>query len=880
MLNGNEELVLFKGRQNSFSDLPPVGESIVGDMWRVVNDGYYLFNDLSQWEKLNKDEAVYNLLDEINEKIDNIDIPNIINLLPPVDTKIDLDNTTGEVGDMREVLETGVFYIYTSNGWTPTGGLTNLSDYYKKNETYSKDEIDSKITTLNTTDSGLDSRISDLESNSITSESDPLFSEFKTSEYDVFKTSVTNDITLLKENSFVDAPSDDKTYGRKNEEWVEVITPEMLSNAISGFLTEDEITQLIADLTASLVINGSTLSDGEREAVIDEVETQIASHPNGVTAEQVQQMIDTALGNLETPLTEEQIKTIINDSVLNISGMITIPDYDNGVVVRNETTGFFPKSASTTPQWGDKYVVEQDGYMSLYAFPTISQAANFYARMMINGVMVARAWTNTVRASLTTGIFEVKSGDEISFGLEDVVGKSISYAASRLQFYPIIQGSNNVIQSDLSSFATIVMLSDSVNEINDKTSALDNTDTELDSRITDLENSVAPSETDPIFAAWKLTDYDSFKPNITNRVSVLESGLANTYTKTETTELNTQQTQEITDAYNAAISTAIGNLQSQGLTQDQINQIIAAMPEIDAITQSQLDAAMANILTQANGFTTQQISAVKSELTTVINAVQAALDSHKATDRHRWQDAYLGERDSIIRDAENIGLKPNESGTATIPAPTDPMTVNDEAGGVMGVTFSNTDTTFCTININGIDKYSSDGLTAGVPVTKYFWLKTGDTITSTNAQTYTYIPFVRDPNSVMAIMQAQISANSTIINNLQNQILDIKAGIDGKILDTSNTISIEDSTYTIANDLGGRLSGVGFTTIGLLGIRVVSTGTVDITVNDTTTRVYDNTSILAVGEAEPFSLDVAKDTIVVSASMAQLTFTPYKLGNA
>ncbi len=115
--------------------------------------------------------------------------------------------------------------------------------------------------------------------------------------------------------------------------------------------------------------------------------------------------------------------------------------------------------------------------------------------------------------------------------------------------------------------------------------------------------------------------------------------------------------------------------------------------------------------------------------------------------------------------------------------------------------------------------------------------------------------------------------NNTI-GNLQNQILDIKSTIDNKKLD-SNSVDIKNITYNVNNSLGGRISGIGYVLLGVLSIRLVSTGIIDITSNTETTNVYDNTSLLTVGAAQPITLDVNNGDIIVSSGMDSLIFTPY-----
>lgn len=236
------------------------------------------------------------------------------------------------------------------------------------------------------------------------------------------------------------------------------------------------------------------------------------------------------------------------------------------------------------------------------------------------------------------------------------------------------------------------------------------------------------------------------------------------------------------------------------------------------------------------------------------------IDTHKTTDRFRWQDAYDGERDSIIRDAQGEGLMADTAHEVTVPAPAGDQVINDGSGGVVGVTMENTDATFCTVSINGVEKYSSDGLTAGIPITKYFWVKNGDVINCVNATTFSYLPFITDPNSTISVLKQQVYKNET-------DLADLKASVEGKILDSVNTVDIEASQpYTVTATLGGR--------VHYVGLNVLIT-TWALTVNDIAVR---NGNLLGLGTT-PGDYDVKNGDIVDSMGMTEITFTPYVAGS-
>ena len=261
---------------------------------------------------------------------------------------------------------------------------------------------------------------------------------------------------------------------------------------------------------------------------------------------------------------------------------------------------------------------------------------------------------------------------------------------------------------------------------------------------------------------------------------------------------------------------------------------------------------------------------------TPVQQVTTDLSTHKTTDKFRWQDTYDEQLLSIVRDGESQGLKLAGSfGGAEYP-----LTVTDEYGGIIAMQFINPSVSiFYTVYINGQLKYSSEGLPPNIPITKYMMVKNGDVVTSlNNPNILNYNYFVADTDSPFFKMVQQVTVNQQMIGSLQNDILNVKASIDNKVLD-SDPNHIEDilnTTYIVSNSLGGRLNGIGYVLLGLLGVKLVATGTVDITyTNGTTIREYDNTALVGAGEANPFVLDVDAGTKIVSSGMAGLTFTPY-----
>ncbi len=267
---------------------------------------------------------------------------------------------------------------------------------------------------------------------------------------------------------------------------------------------------------------------------------------------------------------------------------------------------------------------------------------------------------------------------------------------------------------------------------------------------------------------------------------------------------------------------------------------------------------------------TQMITmAGKEEIS--IEGLSVRMDGHMSTDRFRWSDVYNDVRESIIRTAHAEGLIEDEVNYVEVPATETGMTVNDNNGGLFGVKFANTDSTFTVITVNGEEKYSSEGLTANVPVTKWFLVRREDVISATNAQMFYYTPFKIDP----AGAYAQREALRAQIVELTEMILNIRAQLAGKEPDLSNVIDIEAAAqgvgYTVPDtysELGGRITGA--------GIKALLANTGRVTVNGK--EVYNNTSALGleIGVDAMQPVDVVSGDLIISSGMDSLFFTPYK----
>ncbi len=387
---------------------------------------------------------------------------------------------------------------------------------------------------------------------------------------------------------------------------------------------------------------------------------------------------------------------------------------------------------------------------------------------------------------------------------------------------------------------------------------------QIKSDIDELGTGGITTEVDPSFTSWKSVEYDISKASLNMSISNINNSLNNVYTKSDINSLQTSQTADIIDSCNSAIELAIGNMQAQGLTQDQITQIINAMPDIDAISQSNLDLAISQAITAANGYTDIQVLNSQSEIVVPITTIQNTLATHMYTDKFRWQDVYNDIRLSMIRVGKTQGMVPDDSKTVTSPAPSGDMTVNDDYGGILGITFTNTATTYTDIILNGETVYSSNGFTVGVPVTKYYMLNKGDIISATNADTFEYTPWKYDPTiDPVADMKKQIADQAS-------KILAINARFENKSL-SANKIDIEAQSttlegYIVPDSLGGQISGDGVLALLLSASHVDVNGV----------PVYDIRGLkVGLGPDAMQPVNVSQGDIITSGGMTDLFYTPY-----
>lgn len=381
----------------------------------------------------------------------------------------------------------------------------------------------------------------------------------------------------------------------------------------------------------------------------------------------------------------------------------------------------------------------------------------------------------------------------------------------------------------------------------------------------------AVTEADPLFSEWKSRFNEGDYAKKTDLVIYdTSSQVSNKINKAVSANNEIYYTK-------ADVDRLIGDLQTEGFTQDQINQIIASLPDSDTVTSNELSAAAAKSLTDGKTYTDEQISSMTTQLNNSLQITSENLDTHKMTDRYRWQDNADGERDSFIRDAENAGLKAGVDGIVTVHAVSTPYTVQNE-GVIFGVQMRNTESTYCTVIINDTEKYNSEGLTAGVPFTKWFWLNKNDIVIANNAETFYAINLELDQNSKIGILQADSAKAAKERADMKARLLDIEARLDNMtvadpvvLIDSDQGIDITaGGQYSVTNTFGGRITGEGVTTLGLLGLTVLATGIVNVNGNE----VYNNTALLGV-RPDPLVMTVNQGDVIEAIGMRHLIYTAY-----
>ncbi len=254
---------------------------------------------------------------------------------------------------------------------------------------------------------------------------------------------------------------------------------------------------------------------------------------------------------------------------------------------------------------------------------------------------------------------------------------------------------------------------------------------------------------------------------------------------------------------------------------------------------------------------------------------QSSFSKHRNTDGFRWNYSYKGEYRGLVQIASAQGLKPGTASPISTLAPMTPLSFTDleyPAGAILSTTIKNeTDDTVIQVGgvVSGVNEsplYTSEGLPAGIPVTMSFLMSPGDVITADGAIQYTIAPLEVDTDNQQIQMNQKLEDG---IAENKKMILDLKAGIDNK-KPSGVTTDITNTTYTVNNSLGGRLTGTG------LNIILGSTGIVTVQDANGTREVYNNTGLLSLLAPVPvLVVDVDDGAVITSSGMGELTFETY-----
>lgn len=372
----------------------------------------------------------------------------------------------------------------------------------------------------------------------------------------------------------------------------------------------------------------------------------------------------------------------------------------------------------------------------------------------------------------------------------------------------------------------------------------------------------------------KISSLFGTKEALTNAIELLTSEIneANTQLGDVYTKSQTYSRQEIIDL--------LAQTTAGALTEEQVQAIVSAALLVagqDVVSSTQLTQAMDDVEIGLKQYNDSEISDAINSLAEVYTPLPD-FETHVATDKNRWQDYYSTKVDVAALTAMQQGLKMDTDNLTMLDVSNGiaSFTITPEYGGMFLFYFKNENGNFATVKINGVQKYSSEGIVDGIIVQDTLVVNAetvGDVYLFENITSGYFIPFVVDLNA--PIYQVYNNLSEKIVN-LQNQILDLKAGIDNKTIDGQSPIDIQSAAggggYTVVNELGGRLVGQGVTSIGLLGIKLISTGRVS--VNGVV--VYDNTSLVGVGDGEILNIDVNDgDIITTDSNMSYLTVTNY-----
>lgn len=285
-----------------------------------------------------------------------------------------------------------------------------------------------------------------------------------------------------------------------------------------------------------------------------------------------------------------------------------------------------------------------------------------------------------------------------------------------------------------------------------------------------------------------------------------------------------------------------------------------ATPDNQLATESEITSLSARIAADGNAITA--LSSSNAQL-------NDDLTKHRNTDVFRWNDVYDTQYDLFVSVARAAGLKPETVGAALSAGETYNTSDISDVGGLLKLTAQNVDGTYLWVDIDGEERYSTYELVNGVQVIKYMRLNTNQTINFGGPGTVQFYKWIADEESQirisMAKMQDEIAENKIMI-------LDLQAGVQNK-KPSGTKQDINGQTFTVTNDLGGRITGKG------LNLLLGSTGIVTVSNAQGTTEVYNNAGMLSLLDPVPVLVkNVAQGDIVTSSGMGALSYEDYIAG--
>lgn len=250
------------------------------------------------------------------------------------------------------------------------------------------------------------------------------------------------------------------------------------------------------------------------------------------------------------------------------------------------------------------------------------------------------------------------------------------------------------------------------------------------------------------------------------------------------------------------------------------------------------------------------------------NSIVTSFESHRSTDISRWANSYNTERLLYLEILTSRGLKLSTTDIEDISAHdiNNPYTVTNELGCFLDLDFQNINNVFTEVYINDVLMFSSEGLVNAAEVRKSFILNTQDKVYFGGLSGSALCSGVELDNesSFIKIYQELVQKDA----NLQAQILDIKASLNNKVLDSTVT-DITNTTYTVNNLLGARVE--------VLGLNLLLGSTGVLTVNGESK--YDNTGLLSLLAPVPIGLiEVEDGDVIVSSGCSYAKITNYIAG--